>query len=139
MLRRLFVYDTMLTGEPENEILRGAELVAAAETEAAFHLVDLGAYGALVPGGQTAVLGEVYAVERATCLALDVRREVPILFRRCAVRFADESLAEAYVLSPDQVRGRRRIPSGDWRKRFAPVTASVPRPWSEWARGRRPQ
>jgi gamma-glutamylcyclotransferase (GGCT)/AIG2-like uncharacterized protein YtfP len=92
-----------------------------------------------VPGGNTAVHGEVYLVDRATCIAIDVRREVPILFQRGAVRLEDGSIVESHVLSPDQVRGRRRIASGEWRKRFASPVSPVTRPWTEWARGRRGQ
>jgi gamma-glutamylcyclotransferase (GGCT)/AIG2-like uncharacterized protein YtfP len=138
-VRRLFVYDTMLSGEPEHGRLRGARRLGAARTEAAFQLVDLGAYGALVHGGTASVAGEVYSVDRATCAAVDIYREVPILFQRCSVRLDDGTVADAHVLAPDQVRGRRRIPSADWRKRFAPVTSPVTRPWSEWARGRKGQ
>jgi gamma-glutamylcyclotransferase (GGCT)/AIG2-like uncharacterized protein YtfP len=137
--RHLFVYDAMLSGEPEHGLLRGAACVGTARTEAAFHLVDLGAFGALVHGGSAAVAGEIYAVDRATFAMIDVRREVPILFQRCAVRLEDGSLADAYVLAPEQVQGRRRIPSADWRKRFAPVTAPYTRPWTEWVRSRRGQ
>ena len=132
--RLLFVYDTMLSGEPEHPMLRGAVLVGAARTEAAFQLVDLGAYGGLVPGGSAAVVGEVYAIDRVTRAALDIQREVPILFQRSAVRLEDGGLADAYVLAPDQVRARRRIASANWRTRFAPVTGPVDRPWTEWVR-----
>ena len=136
-VHRLFVYDTSLAGEPEHALLRGAELAAVAMTEAAFDFVDLGAYAALVPGGKTAVHGEVYVVDRITCIAFDVRREVPRLFQRSAVHLADWSVVEAHVLSPDQVRGRRRIASGDWRTRFASPVVRAPHPWTDWARGRR--
>ncbi len=111
--------------------------MAVTTTEAAFHLVDLGAYGALVPGGNTAVHGELYVVDRATGISLDVRREVPILFHRCVIRLGDGSVAEAHLLSPDQVRGRRRVASGDWRKRFASPVSHTAHPWTAWARGKR--
>jgi gamma-glutamylcyclotransferase (GGCT)/AIG2-like uncharacterized protein YtfP len=135
--RRLFVYDTMLAGEAEHGLLRGAALVGSAKTEAAYHLVDLGAHGALVPGGTAAVAGELYAVDRPTRAALDVHRQVPILFARCGIRLGDGSVVDAYVLTADQVRGRRRIASADWRTRFAPPGSSFDRPWTQWAKGRR--
>jgi hypothetical protein len=34
------------------------------------------------------------------------------------IELADGRHAQAYVLDRDQVRGRRRIRSGDWRARF---------------------
>jgi hypothetical protein len=79
----------------------------------------------------------VYAVDRAMRAALDVHRQVPILFTRCGVCLEDGSVVDAYVLTADQVRGRRRIASADWRTRFAPVASPVDRPWTQWAKNRR--
>lgn len=43
------------------------------------------------------------------------RRRAPIpLYRRRPIRLADGDEVLAYLLSPEQVRGQPRIPSGDW-------------------------
>jgi gamma-glutamylcyclotransferase (GGCT)/AIG2-like uncharacterized protein YtfP len=134
--RRLFVYDTLLEGEKEHGLLEGAERVGACATEAAFELVDLGALGALIPGGATSVHGELYHVDLAMLVKVDVIRQVPILFDRARVRLADGLEAETYVMKPDQARGRRRLHQGDWRKRFTDNVRPFDSPFARWARGR---
>jgi gamma-glutamylcyclotransferase (GGCT)/AIG2-like uncharacterized protein YtfP len=131
------VYGTLLEGHPGHGLLEGAKFEGAASTEAGYELVDLGAYAAIVPGGSTSVSGEVYLTDRETLARIDRERQVPLLFERARVRLADGSDAEAYVMSPDKVRGRRRLRHGDWRRRFAPaVPRPAPSPFVTWARGR---
>jgi len=68
---RVFVYGTLLSGEPNHRLLADAELVGAARTEPDFDLVSLGAFPAMIAGGATAIAGEVYEVDRPTLDALD--------------------------------------------------------------------
>lgn len=133
----LFVYDAWMSGASDHARLDGARALGAASTEPTFDLVDLGSQAALVPGGTTAVLGEVYALSPAQLAALDIHQGHPLRFKRRRVRLADGREVEAYTLDADQTRGRRRIRSGDWRSHNAPA-APAPRDgaWSRWARGR---
>jgi gamma-glutamylcyclotransferase (GGCT)/AIG2-like uncharacterized protein YtfP len=134
---RLFVYGSLLAGQPDHHLLAGAEALGAAHTAPNYQLIDLGAYAALVSAGSTSVAGELYHVDLETRARLDRHRQVPILFERASVRLADGSDAEAYVMTPDQVRGRRRLRHGDWRKRFEPtIPRPAPPPFVQWARGR---
>jgi len=134
---RLFVYGSLLEGHPGHALLQQAELVGVAQTEPEYELVDLGAYAALVPFGSTAVKGEVYIADFDTRARIDRERQVPILFERSMVRLAGGEEAEAYVMSSDKVRGRRRLRHGDWRRRFEPASPRpAPSPFVTWARGR---
>jgi hypothetical protein len=62
----------------------------------------------------------------------------PLRYKRIRIRLEDGREVEAYTLEADQVRGKRRIKSGDYR---AHVTPPAPGrhdgPWAKWARSRR--
>jgi len=121
---RLFAYGLFLRGEREHELLSGAEFVSEVKTAPKYTLVDLGVYPALLVGGNVAIVGELYAIDRKIRFSLDVKKEVPILFQRVQVELADGSHAEAYVIQGEQVRGKRRLSAGDWRRRFEPRARS---------------
>jgi gamma-glutamylcyclotransferase (GGCT)/AIG2-like uncharacterized protein YtfP len=131
----LFVYGVMMAGEPDHGRLSGARALGEAATEPTFDLVDLGTQPALVHGGTTAVRGEVYAMVPALLGSVDLVEGHPLRFRRGPIRLDDGRVVEAYLLEPDQVRGRRRIRSGDWKARLAPRPREE-RAWSRWAKGR---
>jgi gamma-glutamylcyclotransferase (GGCT)/AIG2-like uncharacterized protein YtfP len=113
----LFVCDSLMKGEDQHTLLNTARPLGEAATPAAYDLVDLGSTGALVAGGITAVSGELYALEPAALAAIDIDRGHPILHQRTTIRLADGRDAEAYLMASNQVAGRRRIRTGDWRKR----------------------
>jgi len=134
---RLFIYGTLLPGERDHALLKDAELIGSALTEPGFELVDLGQYAVLVPGGKVAVQGEVYAASLETRRAIDVARQVPILFQRGSLTLADGTQADAYFMPPDPVRGKRRLGHGDWKKRFAPaIPHRAGGPLVSWAKAR---
>jgi gamma-glutamylaminecyclotransferase len=132
-----FVDGTLLSGERSHGRLGTAEKLGEARTEAIFELVDLGPYPAMAIDGKTAVVGELYRVEAKLVGELDVFEQVPLLFKRVRVPLEGGALADAYVMDPDQVRGKRRIAHGDWRKRMA-VLHLPPHdgPFARRARGR---
>jgi gamma-glutamylcyclotransferase (GGCT)/AIG2-like uncharacterized protein YtfP len=133
----MFFYGTLLPGERDHALLANAELIGPAVTEAMYQLVELNVYAALVPDGKVAVHGELYAIDLETRRKIDVSRQVPILFQRAKIRLADGSDAETYLMSADQVRGKRRLAHGDWRRRFAPtVERGAPGQLVSWARNR---
>lgn len=114
---RVFVYGTLLAGEPNHRLLTGARLVAEARTKPAFELRDLGAFPGLVSGGAHAVAGEVYEVDEATLAALDRLEGHPRFYRRTTIALEDGAAVETYLLAPEQVEGRPVIASGNWRSR----------------------
>ena len=113
---KLFVYGSLLQGEAAHFRLRGARLIARARTEAAFTLIDMGAYPALVEAGDTAVAGEIYAVDAALLVELDEYEEAPGVYQRRALRVEGHAVV-AYVLPERFAAGRPVVASGDWRRR----------------------
>jgi gamma-glutamylaminecyclotransferase len=135
--RLLFVYGTLRQGEPRHGLLAGAGFIALASTPPSYHLVDVGPFAALVRGGPTAVVGELYRVTLETRRVIDVELQVPLLFSRETIQLADGSDADAYLLTSEQVRGRRRLAHGDWKQRFSrSISRQAGGAWVAWSRGR---
>jgi len=112
---RVFVYGTLLSGEPNHRLLVDAALVGEARTEPVFELVSLGAFPAMVADGRTAVAGEVYEVDAATLAELDRLEGHPRFYQRRRIRLDDGGEVLAYVFTAEQARGRPAIASGNWR------------------------
>ena len=113
----VFVYGSLLRSEPNHRLLASATFVGEARTEPHFSLVDLGAFPAMVAGGCTAVVGEVFAVDTETLARLDALEGVPRFYERVAIALDDGREVDAYLLHPHQVQGRPFIRSGSWRMR----------------------
>ena len=113
---KVFVYGTLLSGEPNHRLLAHAQLLGEARTEPLFELVSLGAFPAMLAGGDTAVVGEVYAVDRATLADLDRLEGHPHFYRRKLIPLEDGERVLAYLLRREQAQGRPTIDSGDWRQ-----------------------
>jgi gamma-glutamylcyclotransferase (GGCT)/AIG2-like uncharacterized protein YtfP len=113
--RVVFVYGSLLRGEANHGRLAGARFVGPATTAPHYELVDLGEYPAMIVGGATAVIGELYAVDTNMLRRLDRFEGHPGSYRRCRILMADGAGAEAYLARADQVTDRRRVLSGDWR------------------------
>ena len=111
---QVFVYGTLRRGEQNHYLLEARKPLRVGRTEARFTLVSLGPYPAMIEGGETAVLGEVYDVDPLTLAALDELEDHPTFYQRRPIRLDDGGEVLAYLLPPEQARGRRTIPSGDW-------------------------
>lgn len=114
MGHRVFVYGTLLSGEPNHPVLAGAAFLGPATTAPAFRLVNLGPYPALVADGATAVEGELYEVDDAGLARLDWLEGYPGLYDRREI-VLEAGTAIAYLMRPEQVAGMPRIASGRWR------------------------
>jgi gamma-glutamylaminecyclotransferase len=111
---RLFVYGTLRRGEENHHLLDAHVLLRTSRTEARFTLVSLGDFPAMIDGGETAVVGEVYEVDAITLAALDELEGHPDYYQRRPIRMDDGEEVLAYLLLPSLLRGQPPIPSGDW-------------------------
>lgn len=113
----LFVYGTFLMGEPNHALLDGARPLGEARSEAAFELIDLGDFPAMVGGGEDAVEGEIYAVDSCVLARLDEHEDHPDYYCRSTIAIEGWGDAVAYLLPPRLASEFPRIPSADWRAR----------------------
>jgi gamma-glutamylcyclotransferase (GGCT)/AIG2-like uncharacterized protein YtfP len=110
---KLFAYGTLRRGEQAHGLLAGARLLAKARTAPCFTLFDMGGYPALVQGGSTAVLGEIYEIDPALLEALDRYEEAPEVFQRTTIEVAGSQVL-AYLLPAERAAGNPLLPDGDW-------------------------
>ena len=111
----VFVYGTLLRGEPNHPLLAGSEFLGPAVTVPEFTLVDLGAFPGLIAGGDTAVQGELFSVDKPTLAALDQLEGHPRFYRRSPITLSDGQKVLGYVLPVQYLTRGDRIPGGDWR------------------------
>jgi gamma-glutamylcyclotransferase (GGCT)/AIG2-like uncharacterized protein YtfP len=133
---QLFVCDTLLSGEPDHTLLERARPLGAAKTRVGYSLVDLGATGALLNGGLLSVTGELYSLTPQDLAVIDVRRGHPLVHERRLVQLEGGLEVEAYFISEDQARGRRRIRTASWKTRHSVSPCVEPSPLVSWARRR---
>jgi gamma-glutamylaminecyclotransferase len=113
MQHQVFVYGTLLRGEVNHHLLAGAEFLGPCRTEPCFTLYLLGAYPGAVQAGGTAIMGEVYGVDKAGLARLDRLEEYPRLYDR---RPIPTPWGRAWVyLYRGSVRDCPVLPGGDWR------------------------
>jgi gamma-glutamylaminecyclotransferase len=116
-LGRLFVYGTLMRGEANAHLMTAARFVGEARTVTAYQLRLLEGYPALLPGGRTAVRGELHLVDGALLAVLDEFEGHPTLFRRQEVDLAGGARAEAYLFAaPAIIDAAASLADGDWRR-----------------------
>lgn len=112
---RVFVYGTLLSGDPNHRLLRGARLVGQARTQPRFTLYDYGPFPTLADGGQHTVEGEVYEVDAPMLAALDRLEGHPHFYQRSPITLDCGSRVEAYLFPKARLAGCLTIASGSWR------------------------
>ncbi|MBJ2155316.1 gamma-glutamylcyclotransferase family protein [Variovorax sp. IB41] len=121
MMPHVFVYGT-LRRHGRNDIARYRPApVFVAEASIAGTLYDLGAYPGVVLGGEGRVKGEIYRVEPAVEVALDLLEEVAeddsgeYIKREVRVAVGAQWVnCLVYEIHPSRIAGRPVIGSGDW-------------------------
>ena len=117
MKTKVFVYGSLLPGLGNHGVIASSETLGAATTEPIYTMVSLGAFPAIVEGGETAIHGEVYEVDSDTLAALDRLEGHPRFYKRMLIWLAGgESSAYTYLLPPERIADRHllEVPSGNW-------------------------
>ena len=112
MKERVFVYGTLRHGGSNHGFMARARFLGTHETEPAYRMLNIGPYPGVVPGGDSAIRGEVYEVSPALFRQLDALEDYPRSYDRERIQTPWGS-AWMYLYRP---RGQRlpEIPSGDW-------------------------
>jgi gamma-glutamylaminecyclotransferase len=113
----VFVYGTLLRGEPNHELLSRSRFLGEARTEPSYTLVDMGAFPAMIHQGSTSVVGEVFEVTDDVLDALDELEGHPDWYTRTTITLSNGIVAETYLRDPAKFDGRPVIDSGSWRER----------------------
>ena len=123
----LFFYGSLRKGEYNFERFAqqwpGALREIGTGVIAGWSLVDLGSYPSIVPAGlDSSVFGEVYEVSDAVFAHVETL-EAEADYRRHTVEVhvaGEAAPVQAYVYGfsrPEEIADRRRIESGDWKRR----------------------
>lgn len=113
----VFVYGTLRDGEPNHSLLASARYIGVVRTAPRYTLVDMGSYPALVAGGLSQVVGELYELDTGTLEEVDEYEDHPAFYRRSPVELEDGREVSSYLLPEAMAVGSRVIESGDWGQR----------------------
>jgi gamma-glutamylcyclotransferase (GGCT)/AIG2-like uncharacterized protein YtfP len=111
--RCVFVYGTLRRGERNHHFLKEAPLLSYHRTAPCYTLVNLGRYPAAIPGGETAIVGELYALGEGLLARLDRLEDCPREYIRELIP-SPRGPAWMYVYR-HPIPGALVIASGDWR------------------------
>ena len=82
---QVFVYGTLRAGESNHALLATQRYLGPWQTCAGYTLYDTGPYPAAVAGGQTRLVGEVYAVDARCFARLDLLEDYPRSYTRTLI------------------------------------------------------
>lgn len=110
----VFVYGSLRKGMINEDILRGCQFVGEYTTPPVWKMYDLGLYPACVQGGDTAIVGEVYRIDKRDLIELDNLEGYPDLYHRKKI-ITEYGKAWMYFIKSAHLDADR-VPSGDWVK-----------------------
>ena len=113
----LFVYGTLLSGEPNHYILSTSKFLTNAQTKPEFELLDInGQCPAMVAGGKTVVKGELYSLNKKTLAIIDRLEGHPQFYKRISISLFDDRIVQTYIINNIKIDKYLRIIDGDWQK-----------------------
>ncbi|MES9821043.1 MAG: gamma-glutamylcyclotransferase family protein [Candidatus Thiodiazotropha sp.] len=108
----VFVYGTLRQGEVNHHLLSGAEFCGEHMTRPQYRMLNLGAYPGVVDGGSTAIVGEIYRIDKKQFVHLDRLEAYPVLYNR---KLIPTRWGRAWIyLYRGNRSARPVIPSGNW-------------------------
>ena len=110
---RLFVYGSLMQGQPAAWRMAEARRIGPARTVDGFALFDLGEFPGMQRAAQGTVYGEIYEIPAQLLPALDAYEDCPTLFSRETIRLAGDSEAIAYLFR-GPTTSDERIADGRW-------------------------
>lgn len=119
---KVFVYGTLLSGEGNHSLLRGARLLGQDETHEGYMMYHLGGFPGVVPSeGNETVKGEVYEINPAILERLDglegVNHHAPELglYRRETITTQKGHEVFIYIFNKMSRASYQVIETGSWR------------------------
>lgn len=109
----IFVYGTLRAGESNHRLLSRSRLLGLHTTPACYTMYDLGDYPGVLPGGSTAVAGEVYRIIPALMRNLDRLEDYPRLYGRVRI---PTPWGPAWIYVLQRRPGRRPRLAGNWQR-----------------------
>lgn len=118
---RIFVYGTLKQGFPNSYLLKDSTYIGKAITVDKFCMYDLGAFPAVADTPKISKIeGEVYEIDKATLISLDMLEGYPNLYTRTLINVKTEKgvmAAIVYVASNSTlktIQNRTKILNGVW-------------------------
>lgn len=112
---KVFVYGTLLAGEPNHGLLARARLLGEWSTPPRFTLYDFGPYPILCNQGTQSVAGEVYRIDAPILKRLDKLEDYPDHYDRARITTPWGPTWFYFQRRPPS--RCRVIPAADWRQR----------------------
>ena len=102
MSKKVFVYGTLKSGKSNHDLLKGQKFLGRSAVLGQYKFVDLGPFPAVVmdpscsPNSPTMIVGEVYEIEDAALVALDILEGHPNFYSRKEI---DTAFGKAWMYS----------------------------------------
>ena len=108
---RVFVYGTLMRGQRNHPLMRGASYLGIHRTSPAYTMFGFDDFPAVSIGGRQAIHGEVFEINRCLLDRLDRLEGHPHFYRRIGIA-TDHGEAWMYVVRREACRGRPRLSCG---------------------------
>ena len=113
ILNKVAVYGSLRKGLHNHCVLEDSPLLGTFVSKPEWTMLSLGSFPALVPGGDTPIVMEVYEVDPEVFASLDMLEGYPSFYDRETIE-TPMGDAWVYFLADAEGYGNTIVPSGDW-------------------------